>query len=115
LGKLSNGLLNAWFDLGGLKTEFKFREQNVLNVSESPEPPEVIYERLCNDTALEVFGRYCMVWAIVGLVVAASLQLVGWISAAPPYLGVGGFFRRLFRLSSILLWHCQIEAWLQAC
>ena len=104
LGKLSNGLLNAWFDLGGLRTEFKFREKNVLNISESPEPPEVIYERLCNDTMLKIFGRYCMVWAIVGLGVAASLQLVGWISGQYGIYTVAAIISLIQELLTEFVW-----------
>jgi hypothetical protein len=78
--KLSNGLVAAWFDLGNLAKEFKFRGTNVLCVNEAPEPTEVIWENLNNSPG----SRRAAVFVAVNMLVCGAMYIavviVGYVS-----------------------------------
>jgi hypothetical protein len=81
LHELSNGLIAAWFDLSDMPKEHKFRGDNVLEVAESEEPSEVIWERLRNVTVKKQVVITIGVKCAVVVVFAVAVMVVGTLSS----------------------------------
>ena len=71
------------FDYGDLPKHLKFRGENVLSVHESPEPTEIMWERLQIRTYGDSLGRSLLSFGFISFCCTVSVYIIGSVSQYP--------------------------------